>query len=161
MDFTALSYKMILPPTIMSTKKSPTSLFFITVIGCYANTNNDSVEKINEIFEIEGLHTIKGDSSTGLEVTKIENGNYVFQVVYIDKNGKIYRLEWQSAYVLKNETNKYIFYWHTGRFDDNKPETNGLIVYELEAMKNEFIGTHFFPEESRTPPARVVYIKIR
>jgi len=40
-----------------------------------------------------------------------------------------------------------MFYWHTGRFDDN-PGTNAIIVYELEANADGFIGTYFFPEET-------------
>ncbi|MDA3939145.1 MAG: hypothetical protein PF693_07535 [Spirochaetia bacterium] len=128
-------------------------IFIITVMGCYADNNTS-------LIEIEGLYHITGQANSGIEIQKLGNENYIFRKVFIDGNGKIHRFEWQGAYVRKGETNKYVFYWHTGRFDDDMPVSNGIIVYELEATGNGFEGIYFFPEETRTPPARVSYEKI-
>ncbi len=130
---------------------------FSVAMGCFADSNTG---KKTIVIKIEGVYHIKGQKNSGLSIKKFENGNYLIRKIFIEGNDTIHYLEWQSAYVEKNETNKYMFYWHTGRFDDSIPESNTLIVYELKATENGFEGIYFFPEETRNPPAHIVYIKI-
>ena len=135
-------------------------LFFliVIVISCYAENNH---RKIPSFAEIEGLYRIVGQTNIGLEVKKIDEESYIFRKIFINENGDIHRFEWQGAYVKKNEENDYLFYWHTGRFDDEKPETNGIIVYKLKATDSGFDGNYFFPEESRNPSSNVIYEKFQ
>ncbi|GEM_PF-3915897 len=122
-------------------------------INCFADNNA-------LLFQIVGLYFVNGDKTTGLYIYKVKNGDYIFQKVLISQEKISYKFEWQSAYVHPSESNEYEFYWHTGRFDDN-PETNKIIVYRLKANINGFEGIYFFPEEPKTPPAKVRFVKLR
>ena len=107
-------------------------LFFLS--GMYAQTN---------FLSIEGIYR-QPDTSFGLEVKKTTNGNYIFTYIVIQENGEISPHEWKSAYVIAPANSRYLFYWHTGRYNDIYG-TNGIIVYDLIYDGRKLCGTYFFP----------------
>lgn len=127
------------------------------VVGCIMILAAGVLHAQHESASIEGIYMQSG-TPAGLSVTKLQDGNYLFQKVLIKENGEVVPHEWQSAYVISSPKMSYLFYWHTGRYEDI-PGTNALIVYELTAVDGRLTGIYFFPEEPRTPPAVVDFIK--
>jgi hypothetical protein len=107
---------------------------------------------------IEGLYVQRG-TSTGLKIEKLPDDNYIFTSIFFSPDGEIEVFEWQSAYVVKSQSNTYLFYWHTGRQYDNDPDSNGLIVYNLTFDGRRLRGTHFFPQQPLMPPMSIEFLK--
>lgn len=125
-------------------------IFFISLsFDVYGQQKDDAT--------IEGIYIQKGTSS-GLKVDKLSDGNYLFKLILLRSNGEIVPFEGQSAYVMPTHNLTYIFYWHTGRYEDI-PGTNDLIVYNLVFDGFQLKGISFFPEKPGIKPREIIFIK--
>lgn len=107
---------------------------------------------------IEGVYQLRGVPSAGLRIERLSDGNLLFEEVFISSEGEVTPFEWQSAYVVDDGESDYLFYWHTGRYED-MPGTNKLIVYRLRLHGRRLSGSYWFPEEPATPEANVLYTR--
>jgi len=99
-------------------------------------------------------------SPIALNVEQLSDGNYIFRMVLIRSNGKIVPIESQSAFVMPTQDSKYVFYWHTGRYQDI-PGTDSIIVYVLTYDGNDKLdGYYYFPENPKTPKAVIKYSRV-
>ena len=104
--------------------------------------------------EIAGLYV---HDPGGLLIEKLPDGNYIFRRLWrVNADGTYEAVEGQAAYVRASSDDTYLFYWHTGRYEDI-PGTNAIIVYEVVFDGEVLDGTYWFPEQPRTPPVGVVF----
>ncbi len=128
-------------------------MFIITILlvvlssSCFSNN-----------LELEGIYKQEG-SYIGIKITSLELGYLIQQVFLSDDNEIISIFEWQSAFI-KESNSQLHFYWHTGRYDDSLPDSNRIIVYDLEASGKSLAGKYYFPQEKGTLQVPVEFVKV-
>jgi hypothetical protein len=121
------------------------------------NEDEKNIISINQPLEIEGIYLNKYRND-GLKIEILKDGNYKFsRIIYVKDNELVFS-EMYTAYVIKNYDQKYLYYWHTGRYEDI-PDSDSIIVYDVEITNNVIVGKYFFPEEPGNPGGQIEYYK--
>ncbi|HUX37666.1 MAG TPA: hypothetical protein VMV44_07145 [Rectinemataceae bacterium] len=110
----------------------------------------------NVFVPIEGIY-VSNEISSALQIQRLSDGNFIFRMVLLKPNGQILPFETQSAFAMPSDNNVYVFYWHTGRYE-NIPGSDSIIVYRLTYDgSGTLTGRYFFPEKPDNPSVKVTF----